>query len=314
MPVIKVIKPGFQSTIQDLGRFGYSHFGISASGAADSFSFRIGNLLLGNNQNSAALEMTLVGGEFFFDSDALIAITGSDFNPLLDEIPVATWTTLFIKAGQTLKFGSTQNGARCYLCIKGGFVTEKILGSSSTHLLTNLGGNQGRAFLKNDEINFIQSDYRNSQSLRVKPGIIKEVMGKIKIFVTHAPQSSLFSQETLELFSSSIYTVTEEANRMGLRLSGPPLKQKVNKDIITEGISLGAIQVSHDGNPIILFVEHQTTGGYPKIANVISADLHRLGQLRPRDEIQFSFINIDEAYLLRTKLESLISSESLTSL
>ncbi len=310
MSLIKVIKPGFQSSIQDLGRYGYSHLGISASGAADTVSLRLGNLLLGNDQNSAAIEMTLVGGEFFFDSETIIAITGSDFQPALDEIQIPLWETVFIKSGQTLRFYATQSGARCYLCIKGGFVVEKIFGSASTHLLTGIGGYKGRSLMKDDEINFIGSDTKNFKQQRVKKEIVNEIISNNKIFVTKAPQSDYFSTETLELFSSSTYTVTEEANRMGLRLIGLKVRQIENKDIITEGVSLGAIQVSHNGNPIILFVEHQTTGGYPKIANVISAHLHKVGQLRPRDEIKFSFVSIEEAYKLRMDLESLISTES----
>jgi antagonist of KipI len=304
---MQVIKPGFQSSIQDLGRFGFSHLGISASGTADTVSLRFGNLLLGNEQNLAAIEMTLVGGEFFFNSETIIAITGADFQPTLDRIQIPLWETILIKSGQTIQFGATRSGARCYLCIKGGFVVDKILGSASTHLLTGIGGYKGRALMKDDEINFAGSDTKNFNRQRVKKEIVNEIMSNKKIFVTKAPQSDFFSSETLELFSSSIYTVSEEANRMGLRLIGSVLRQINNKDIITEGVSLGAIQVSHDGNPIILFVEHQTTGGYPKIANVIAAHLHKIGQLRPRDEIQFSFVSIDEAYKLRMDLESLIS-------
>ncbi|MFA5803164.1 MAG: biotin-dependent carboxyltransferase family protein [Melioribacteraceae bacterium] len=311
---MKIIKPGFQSSIQDLGRYGYSHLGISASGAADSISLQVGNLLIGNDQNSAALEMTLVGSEFYFDSETIIAITGSDFQPTLDGIQIPLWETVFIKSGQTLRFGATQSGARCYLCIKGGFVVDKILGSASTHLLTGIGGYKGRSLMKDDEINFAGSDTKNVKQQHVKKEIVNEIMSNKKIFVTKAPQSDYYSTETLELFSSSTYTVTEEANRMGLRLIGSTLRQINNKDIITEGVSLGAIQVSHDGNPIILFVEHQTTGGYPKIANIISAHLHKVGQLRPRDEIQFSFVSIEKAYKLSMDLESLISPESLISI
>ncbi|MEK6553276.1 MAG: allophanate hydrolase, partial [Bacteroidota bacterium] len=182
------------------------------------------------------------------------------------------------------------------------------------HLLTGIGGYKGRSLMKDDEINFAGSDTKNFKRQCVKKEIVNEIMSNKKIFVTKAPQSNYFSTETLELFSSSTYIVCEEADRMGLRLIGSALRQINNKDIITEGVSLGAIQVSHDGNPIILFVEHQTTGGYPKIANVISAHLHKIGQLRPRDEIKFSFVSIEEAYKLRIGLESLISPESLISI
>ncbi|MCX6169384.1 MAG: biotin-dependent carboxyltransferase family protein [Ignavibacteriales bacterium] len=312
MPLMKVIKPGFQSTIQDLGRFGFSDLGISISGAADVVSFRIGNLLLGNEESSSAIEMTLVGGEFLFDSDTIIAITGSDFQPTIDRIEIPLWTSIFVRSGQTISFGATQSGARCYLCIKGGFEIDNILGSFSTHLLTSIGGYKGRVLLSNDEINYAGCNFKYLQPLKVKREIALELMTREKIFITNAPQTDNFSPETLNLFSSSVYSVSEETNRMGLRLTGPMLEGINKQDIITEGVSLGAIQVSHDGNPIILFVEHQTTGGYPKIANVISAHLHKVGQLRPRDEIQFSFVSIEKAYEMRMHLESLISPMSLT--
>ncbi len=313
MPLMKVIKPGFQSTIQDLGRFGFSHLGISASGAADAVSLRIGNLLLGNDQNLSALEMTLIGGEFFFDSETIVAITGSDFRPMVDGNPIPLWTSISVKAGQALQFGMTQAGARCYLCIKGGFEIDNILGSSSTHIIAGIGGYKGRALMKGDEINFAGNNFKNFNSLKIKNEVVAEIMNNQKIFVTNASQTEYFTKETLNLFSSSAYLVSEETNRMGLRLTGPMLTNINNKDIITEGVSLGAIQVSHDGNPIILFVEHQTTGGYPKIANVISAHFHKVGQLRPRDEIRFSFVSIEKAYEMRMHLESLISPMSLAS-
>jgi antagonist of KipI len=311
MPLMKVIKPGFQSTIQDLGRFGFSHLGISASGAADPVSLRLGNLLLGNDQNSSALEMTLVGGEFIFESETIVAITGSNFQPMINGIEIPLWTSIFVKSGQTICFGATQSGARCYLCIKDGFEIDNVLGSRSTHILSGIGGHKGRAIVKDDGINYSEFNFKNPQPLKVKSEIVIELMSREKVFVTNSLQTDNFTQETLDQFSSSVYTVSEETNRMGLRLNGPKLTRIKDGDIITEGVSLGAIQVSHDGNPIILFVEHQTTGGYPKIANVISAHLNKIGQLRPRDEVHFSFISIEKAYEMRMHLESLISPMSL---
>lgn len=309
MPVIKVIKPGFQTTIQDLGRFGYSHLGISISGPADPVSFRIGNILLGNPQTAPALELTLVGGEFEFQHEAIIAITGSNFQPTLNGKPIQLWSTQKVREGEILKFLATQEGARCYLCVQGGFQVDKILGSVSTHLLTKLGGMQGRALIKGDLLqhqSVVKMDFIHRH---LKKEIEAELMNRKIIHVTYAPQTDYFSDETLNVFSSSIYTVSEEANRMGLRLDGHSLPRIKANEIITEGVTLGAVQVSHNGKPIILFVEHQTTGGYPKIANVISADIHRVGQLRPRDEIKFHFVTVEEAYKGKLHLESLISEK-----
>lgn len=309
MPAIKVVKPGFQSSIQDLGRFGYSHLGISISGAADSIALRIGNLLVENDQNAAAIEMTLTGGDFLFEDDALIAITGSNFKPQLDNTSVPLWTTMQIKSGQTLSFSNSLEEARCYLCIKGGLSVPSVLNSSSTHLLTSLGGYQGRSLRNGDVLQFNKSG--NQVDLyKIDNDLIKQLYHKREIFVTHGTQLKYFTKETINIFSSSIYTVREDSNRMGLRLNGSKIERQIKEDIITEGVSLGAIQISHDAQPIILFVEHQTTGGYPKIANVISADFHRIGQLKPRDEIRFSFVSIEEAYKLRKEIESLISTNS----
>lgn len=310
MPAIEVIKPGFQSTIQDPGRFGYSHYGISISGAADNVALRIGNLIAGNDENVAAIEMTLTGGEFLFEDDAIISITGANFQPMIESSQVAMWSTIKIKAGHILSFKNSLDNARCYICIKGGFNVPLVMESASTHLLTSMGGLKGRAIIKGDFIQYHKKNIDNKTYFSLKKEILDKLYPQRELFVTIGPQSNYFSDETINLFSKSTFTVREDSNRMGLRLSGPKLERIIEEDIITEGVSLGAIQISHDSQPIILFVEHQTTGGYPKIANIISADLHRVGQLKPRDEIKFSFVSIDEANKLRKEIEALISSDS----
>lgn len=309
MPTIKVIKPGFQSTIQDLGRFGYSHLGISISGAADSIALRIGNLLIGNAQNTPAIEMTLIGGEFQFDCNTLISITGSDFQPRLNDITIPMWTTIQVKSGDILSLSNTLSGARSYLCVQGGINVPLVLNSYSTHLLTSIGGYNGRS-LKQGDIILINEINDGKNFYQLDNDVIDKLYSKREILVTNGTQIKSFTRKSLDIFSSSIFKVNENSNRMGLRLSGAKIERHLTEDITTEGISLGAIQISHDEQPIILFVEHQTTGGYPKIANVISADFHRIGQLKPRDEIKFSFVSIEEAYKLRKEIESLISIDS----
>lgn len=313
MPKIKVIKPGFQSTIQDLGRFGFSHYGVSISGAADPLALRIGNLLVGNNQNTPAIEMTLIGGEFQFDCDTFISITGSDFQPKLNNKSIPLWTTIKVSAGQTLSFSNTLNGARCYLCVYKGINVPLVLNSTSTHLLTSMGGYRGRSLIKGDVLKIEESENK-LDFYQVNKPILNLLYNSREILVTQGTQINYFPEDTINIFLSSCYKVREDSNRMGLRLCGAKLERSIKEDIITEGIPLGAIQISYDAQPIILFVEHQTTGGYPKIANVISADLHRIGQLKPRDEVKFSFVSIEEAYKLRIEVESLISLESFTKL
>ena len=284
---IHVIAAGFLTTVQDLGRYGYAHLGISPAGAADALSLRIGNRLVGNVENTAALEMTLVGGTFEFESDAEVALAGSDFGAPL-------WTPLEIESGQRLQLGPTRSGARCYLCIRGGIEAPLVLGSASTHLLTGLGG---RALRKGDVL-----QCGNAGRARHASPLQQAPCQRDLLRVTSGPQSDWFSDD----FYRATYQVTEESNRMGLRLSGPKLGH--SREMLTEGVSVGAIQVPPGGQPIILFVEHPTTGGYPKIANVISADRHVLGQLRPRDEVRFERVSIEQALALLREQEELIHS------
>jgi antagonist of KipI len=312
MHSIKVISPGFLTTVQDTGRFGYAHIGVSASGAADLISLRLANLLVGNPTQSAGLEMTLVGGTFEFESPCSVALAGADFGATLDGHEVPMWCSTYVTAGQILQCGPTKRGARCYLCVRGGIDVPLVLGSTSTHVGTSLGGLNGRALKAGDVLSLkAPQEKASGEPQRIKQHVLDSIGLRETIRVTDGPQMDLFSDEERSLFTSSQYQVTEEADRMGLRLSGPPLKQHGNHDIITEGVPLGAIQVPRDGEPIILFVEHQTTGGYPKIAAVISADLHTVGQLRPRDTVTFEFVSVEQAVTLLAQLEVLITTGSL---
>jgi antagonist of KipI len=287
---IRVISPGLQTTVQDLGRFGWAHFGISASGAADPLALRAANLLVGNAENAAGLEMTLTGGSFEFEGDAVIALTGSDFG-----VGLPLWSTIEIRAGQTIRFGGTKSGARCYMAIRGAIGVPKVMGSTSVHVMTGVGGRPLRA---GDVLPIGDAAVRRSRT-----AIRFDLPRGGPLRVTDGPQVAQFAGE---LYAGA-YTVSEESNRMGLRLRGTAIPSPGGR-MLSEGTPLGAIQVPADGQPIILFVEHQTTGGYPKPANVISADFWRLGQLRPRDEVQFELITIDQALdLLREQEQWLYS-------
>lgn len=310
MSAIVVEAPGLFTTVQDLGREGFGLLGVSASGAADAISLRIGNRLVGNPDGAAALEMTLVGGAFRFERPAIIAVTGSDFAPSLDGVPLPMWSSVEIQKGQTLKFGPSRSGARGYLCIQGGIAVEPFLGSASTHVLSGLGGLEGRALRKGDRL-----EIGAANSLARGKWLSSKALEKLQprkiIRVTEGPQSDWFSERAWRTFCGSVFRVTEQSNRMGIRLEGPVIPLGGSREMITEGVSLGAIQVPPLGQPIILFVEQQTTGGYPKIANVISADLHSVGQLRPRDEIRFERIEMGEARSLLMQQETLLASKEL---
>jgi biotin-dependent carboxylase-like uncharacterized protein len=307
---IEIQAPGLLTTVQDLGRDGHGPMGVSPSGAADPVSLRIGNRLAGNPQGAAGLEMTLLGGTFLFPEGATIALTGSDFGATLDDAPCAMYTSVLVKPGQTLRLGSTRSGARCYLSVQGGVQVEPFLGSASTHLLSGLGGLQGRALRKGDAL-AIGPPASAFRKRTISARALSRLAPRNILRVTSGPQADWFSESARQIFYSTAYRVAEESNRMGIRLEGATLPVKTSSDMITEGVSLGAVQIPPGGSPIILFVEQQTTGGYPMIANVISADLPSLGQLRPRDEIRFERIDLQEAPALLAKQEELLASEEL---
>ncbi len=276
MNLIQVQEPGLFTTVQDLGREGFGPMGVSASGAADAISLRLGNRLVGNAEGAAGLEMTLLGGTFVFPEGALLALTGSDFGATLEWKPVELWSSFEAKAGQALRLGPTRSGARCYLCVRGGVEVKLFLGSASTHILSGLGGHDGRALRKGDVLR-IGAAKGATRKGRLTARALKRVQFRKDLRVTDGPQ--------------------------GAAPAGGAM--------ISEGVSLGAVQVPEGGRPIILFVEQQTTGGYPKIANVISADFHSLGQLRPRDEIRFERVGREAARALLRDQEDFLASEEL---
>jgi KipI family sensor histidine kinase inhibitor len=292
---INVVKPGFQSTVQDLGRPGHAHLGVSACGVADSFSLRVGNLLVGNPDGAAAIEMTLLGGAFTFGHSTVIAIAGSDFSPALDGRPVPLWTAVEIRSGQTLTFGATRDGARCVLCVGGGIAVAPVLGSASTHLTTGLGGLGGRALRSGDVLPLREAAPTGELRRAFPAPTASRFLRRSELRVVRSAQWDCFTPEARKALFTSTWVVGEDSSRMGLRLKGTPLTAESQGTMLTEGVSLGALQVPGNGQPIVSFVEHQTTGGYPQIACVIWADLHRVGQLRPRDEIRFVEVTLAQA-------------------
>ena len=322
MGVIQVQEPGLFTTVQDLGREGFGPLGVSASGAADAVSLRLGNRLVGNAEGAAGLEMTLLGGTFVFPEGGIVALTGSDFGATVDGAPVAVWTSFEVEAGRTLRLGPTRSGARCYLCVRGGIEVKLFLGSASTHVLSGLGGHEGRALRKGDLLKIGSTGVGGQKGTgrnacptegvrRLSARGLREVVARKVLRVTPGPQSDWFPEAAQRMFYASRYQVAEESNRMGVRLAGGDIPEGAGGKMISEGVSLGAIQVPEGGQPIILFVEQQTTGGYPKIANVISADFHSLGQLRPRDEIRFERVDWETARALLREQEKLLASEEM---
>ncbi|MGB7846633.1 MAG: biotin-dependent carboxyltransferase family protein [Candidatus Acidiferrum sp.] len=306
MSSLEVESPGLQTTVQDLGRVGFGPLGVSPSGAADPIALRLGNLLVGNETWAAALEMTLLGGTFVFPEGAVIALAGADFGATMNGRPVKMWTSHAVSPGMKLALGGTKDFARCYLAVAGGIQVDSFLGSASTHLLSGLGGHQGRALRKGDILR-LGTSQEKFRERRISQTVLLTLKPRTILRVTEGPQSDQFPEESRQTFFCSTFRVKEESDRLGLRLEGPALMASKPGEMITEGAPLGAIQVTPLGQPIALCVEQQTTGGYPKIANVIGVDLHRLGQLRPRMEIRFERTSLGVARSLWMEQERLLS-------
>jgi antagonist of KipI len=274
--MIEVLQAGLLTTVQDLGRDGWTHLGVSPAGACDSLALRIGNLLLGNPENTAALELTLVGGAFRFETRVHAALTGASF-----EGAPAEWASFPVHPGDIVHLGRARSGARGYLCVAGGIEVPQALGSASTHQSSGLGG---QAVRRGDRL-AIAAALAAPEYRRVPEQYSSLTVRRREIRITAGAHLDRFDAVTVFRFTSSRFRVQPDSNRQGLRISAEPLSYP--GEILSEGVALGSIQVLPNGGAVILFVDSQTTGGYPVIAAVISADLPSVGQLRPGDEVRF---------------------------
>jgi len=301
----EILDPGILTTIQDLGRYGFSQFGVPPSGALDPFSLRVGNLLVGNGEGEAGLETTVMGLKLKAMGEAVIAITGGDLSPSLDGEPLEMWKTHLLVEGDIVYFRGVRTGCRAYLAIGGGIAVPKIMGSKSTFLSGKFGGLDGRALKKGDIIH-AQDVPTSLDKIGVHfpsdwiPSLQKEVI----LQVVPGPQDYHFTKLGFQTFQSSSYQVTPNCDRMGIRLEGPKIERRpdVEESIISESLVPGNIQVPGDGKPIIILNE-LVTGGYTKIATLISTDLSRAAQLRPGDRVRFKSVSIEEAHQLLREQE-----------
>jgi antagonist of KipI len=294
-------KAGILSTIQDLGRFGYQRFGVNPNGAMDRTAVRLLNTLLGDDQNSAVLEMHFPGGEFLFDDATVFAVGGADFRPRLsgDEIP--NWTSHMAKSGSVLAFAGKTCGNRAYLAVAGGFEIPKWLGSASTSLTAEIGGHKGRRLQNGDRL---QCDGREIASgNRLGPSLIPPYCSRPVIRVTPGPEYDVLTGSSVEALFSGSFAISSDSNRMGFRLAGPSLFRLSETEMLSSGTAFGTIQLLPNGQLVVLMADHQTTGGYPRIANVIERDLPLLAQLGPGDKVEFSLIAHSEAERLLLDLE-----------
>lgn len=285
MTLLHVLEPGLLTTVQDLGRPGYGAEGVAVSGAADALSIAVANRLAGNASWAPALEMTLAGGTFRLDADAIVGIAGSDFGATIDERPVPPWGSYAVAAGRVVRFGGTREGARAYLAIRGGLAVPRFLGSASTHLPSGLGGFEGRPLRRGDEL---EVGGFAEVAIDLDPATVRELAFRKSLRVVAGPQVEWFAPEASRAFLASEFVVGESSDRTGVRLEGPRLAIEPARSLATEGVLPGHVQVTPDGRAIVLGVDGPTTGGYPKIAAVIAADLGALGQLRPRDRVRFA--------------------------
>jgi len=308
MSLLVVEAAGLQTTVQDFGREGFGVLGVSASGAADAVALRLGNLLLENAGGMPALEMTLTGGTFLFPDGAVICLAGANFGAQVDDKTMELWRPHAVLPGKRVVLGATRDHARCYLCVAGGVAVAEFLGSASTHLLSGLGGWEGRALRKGDVLPIGRLE-KSIRQRKLRAGVLDGLKPGKTLRVTRGPQFDWFAEEARRALTGGEFVVSEESNRIGLRLDGPRLAARLKTEMISEGTPLGAIQVTPSGQAILLFVEQQTTGGYPKIANVIAADLHCVGQLRPRDTIRFEEVSLEAARALWIEQQKLLGSE-----
>jgi len=314
---ITVLKPGMHTLLQDAGRYGYQHSGVPVSGAMDLFSHRVANIVAGNHGDAATLEMTLQGPRLEFADDALISICGADLSPSIDAEPVPEGKAVCIRAGSVLQFGTCRAGCRAYLAINGGFDVPAVMGSRSTYETARLGGLQGRALVKGDILR------AGARQTGLYPGLNQELSRARRAFAVpkwsvnqHVEKLGRVPQvvriipgrhweafaAARSLLTDSAFRIAPDSNRMGFRLDGPAVRLEKPLELLSEAVSFGTIQVPPGGKPIILMADRQTTGGYPRIAEVASVDLHLLAQLKPGDSLRFELVSLAQAqalYLMR---------------
>lgn len=292
---IKIIKPGLFTTIQDRGRWGYERHGIPVAGAMDDFSLRVANILVGNHQYQGALECTLLGPEIRFNCNEVISITGANMSPRIGGEPVPMWTSILVKDGSTLSLSNGSDGIRTYIGFSRGLDVPEIMGSKSTFTRGQLGGYKGRKLFSGDEIGLGHRDLSQWGSY-LPSNFIPIYKEEENIRIILGPQDDYFTQDAIETFFNSRYTITSESDRMGYRLDGPQIVHKNGADIISDGIVFGSIQVPGHGSPIIMMADRATTGGYTKIATVINPDLPKLAQMVPGNSIYFNSISLGKAH------------------
>ncbi|MBC6605403.1 biotin-dependent carboxyltransferase family protein [Hymenobacter sp. BT188] len=319
---LSIISPGLLTTIQDLGRIGYQKEGIIVSGAMDALALRVANLLVGNQEDEAGLEVTLLGPKIRFDEDQLIALTGANLAPAINGQVVKMNRPIFVRQGSLLQFAPQGSGCRTYIAVAGGLTVPTVLGSRSTYLQAGIGGRQGRALKTGDVIacpgppavakQFWQKMFAATPhktwlqaSWMPSPELYQGPQANPSIRAVPGPEYSLFSASGQQNFWAQEYTVTLASNRMGYRLrgDGTALALMQPEEMLSSAVTFGTVQVPAEGNPIVLLADHQTTGGYPRIAQVVTADFSLLAQVPPGGKIRFQEVSLAKAQRLYCQQE-----------
>jgi len=340
LSVIKVIRGGLSTTVQDSGRPDLRHFGIPVGGAMDRLSCELANRLVGNPAQAAVLEMTLSGDELEWSDDSLIAITGADLSPVVSSGPevgraVPQQTPVLIRGGTRIHFQTARRGCRCYLAIVGGFDVPEIMGSRATYLRAGVGGLHGRTLQAGDELSVgattdgIRSRAESmglalpEQATLSAPSWFVRTLDlpsspTVTLRVLRGTHFDWLREDSRNEFWNSAFLVSSQSDRMGYRMSGQSLQFEIREELLSDGIAVGTVQVPSDGNPILLMSDCAPTGGYPRIAHVILADLPLAAQLRPGQKIVFCETDITNAQQAarqqRKELEQAIVMAGLTAM
>lgn len=305
---VQIVKPGILTTVQDLGRNRYRRFGINPGGVMDRSAARLVNILLGNDDNAPVIEAHFPAPEIVFESDCVAAIGGAEFGAELDGQPVDNWRSFVAYRGSKLRFAKKLSGTRCYIAVQSGFKADEWLDSSSTNLTAMIGGCNGRKLESGDRI-ALTADHFDPRfaGRRIAPSLIPMYRPFPTVRVTPGAEFEFLDARALDLLEFQDFTISNSSNRMGFRLAGKPIKLDRDIELVSSAVSFGTIQLLPDGQLIVLMADHQTTGGYPRIAHVISRDLPLIAQLGANDKVAFHLVDIAHAEELAFEFERELS-------
>jgi antagonist of KipI len=293
--VIRILESGPLTTVQDLGRVGQLRFGIPPSGAMDRAAFVLANRLAGNDDGAAGLECTFMGPRFEVDRACAIAVTGAEAPVTVNRAPAPRWTTIPLKPGDQVRIGAPKSGVLSYLAFSGGLDVPVVLGSRSTYPRGRLGGVGGRPLKNGDMIGLVDVAVPDVRSVATPPELADD---EVVVRAVLGPQANRFTEDGVRTFLGSAYEMLPQSDRMGARLRGPRIAHARGHDIVSDGIALGSVQVPGDGQPIVLLVDRQSTGGYTKLATVCSFDIGRLAQVKPGRRVRFEAVSVGDAHRL----------------